>query len=97
MMDEAALREQQMLYCDLSTDGLKKVFILITTNEWLAPEEAESLVSRFRDMHPSAAAEMVELAKLNESDELLDWVWRLNGRLASVKPEYRKWIELPFR
>jgi hypothetical protein len=96
-MDEAAIREQQMLFCSMSTDGLKKVYILIMTNEWLAPAEAESLISRFRDMHPSAAPEMVELAKLKDSDELLDWVWRLNGRLASVKAEYRKWIELPFR
>lgn len=95
-MDEAALREQQMLYCDMSTDGLKRVYVLIMTNEWLDGPEAESLITRFRSMHPTAASEMVELAKANESEELLDWVWRLNGRLAAVKPEFRKWIELPF-
>ncbi|HEX2640509.1 MAG TPA: hypothetical protein VHL50_08060 [Pyrinomonadaceae bacterium] len=96
MMDEAVVREQQMLYCSLSTDGLKKVYILIISNEWLEATDAESLISRFRSMHPTAAPEMVELARANESEELLDWVWRLNGRLAAVRPEYRKWIELPF-
>lgn len=96
MMDEAEVRQQQMLFCSLSTDGLMKVYILITSNEWLGGTEAASLISRFRDMHPSAASEMVELAKMIESEELLDWVWRLNGRLAAVRPEYRKWIELPF-
>ena len=96
MMDETAIREQQMLYCSMSTDGLRKVYFLITSNEWLDSSEAEALITRFRNLHPTAASEMVELAKANESEELLDWVWRLNGRLAAVKPEFRRWIDLPF-